>query len=143
MMRVTESLFPCYVFVKCVLEDKADEIRYVNGVSSLVNFGRQIPAVPGSVVAELVENFSEGEPLDVKDGLRAGDEVVVGCGAFAGMRASVVRLMPARQRVEVLLEMLGRPTVVEVDRWSVVAERESIAGMAPFLTAPGAAWMRA
>ncbi|HWW02556.1 MAG TPA: transcription termination/antitermination NusG family protein [Candidatus Acidoferrum sp.] len=45
MVRVIEPLFPCYVFVRCALEDHLDQIRYVNGVSSVVHFGQRIPGV--------------------------------------------------------------------------------------------------
>ena len=41
-------------------------------------------------------------------------------GAFAGMRGCVLRLMPARNRVEVLLDILGRQTPVQVDLCSVL-----------------------
>ena len=71
--------------------------------------------------------------MTLDDHLSPGDEVVVGEGAFAGMRAFVLRVMPARQRVQVLLDILGGPTPVEVDRGSVVLERDSVADRAPVL----------
>src|SRR4051812_49919763 len=43
VVRVVEPLFPCYLFVQCVLGERLDEIRYVSGVSSLVHFGQKIP----------------------------------------------------------------------------------------------------
>ena len=66
----------------------------------------------------------------------AGAEIVLSGGAFAGMSANVLRVMPSRQRVEVLLDMLGRPTAVEVDRNLVVWEGYSMAGRMPWLAAP-------
>src|SRR6516164_4776712 len=50
VMRVVEPLFPCYIFVKCKLEDGIDDIRYVTGISSLVHFGHRIPIVPEAVI---------------------------------------------------------------------------------------------
>ena len=135
LMRVTEPLFPNYVFIRCVIADCADEIRYANGISSLVHFAQRIPRVPDDVIAELQLCFAAEEPVTVADGLMPGEEVVVGGGAFEGMRGAVLRVMPARRRVEVLLEVLGRPTAVEVDRSLVVWERESVAGMVPELAA--------
>ena len=32
VMQVLEPLFPCYVFVRCVLDECLDEIQYANGV---------------------------------------------------------------------------------------------------------------
>ena len=67
--------------------------------------------------------------------LKPGSDVVVSNGAFEGMRASVLRVLPARRRVEVLLDILGRPTAVEVDRHAVSLESESVADLVPFLAA--------
>ena len=50
-VKVIEPLFPCYIFVRCDLEQRLDEIRYVNGISSLVHFGHRIPTVPDEVAA--------------------------------------------------------------------------------------------
>ena len=135
VVRVIEPLFPCYIFVHCVIEEQANDIRHVNGISSLVHFGHGIPAVPDAVIGELQECFEAEEPMTVADHLSPGDEVVVGDGAFAGMRAFVLRIMPARQRVQVLLDVLGGPTPVEVDRSSIVPERNSMADRAPVLAA--------
>ena len=126
VVRVVEPLFPGYIFVRCAIAACSNEIRYTNGISSLVHFGHRIPAVPDPVIGELQECFEAEEPMPVQDRLSPGDEVVVGEGAFAGMRAFVLRVMPARQRVQVLLEVLGGPTPVEVDRSSIVPERDAV-----------------
>jgi transcription antitermination factor NusG len=62
--------------------------------------------------------------------------VVVVDGAFRGMRAFVLRVMPARRRVQVLLDVLGRPTPAEVDENSVVNETNTVATLVPVLAAP-------
>ena len=131
--RIVEPLFPCYIFVRCVIEDRLNDIQHTNGISSLVHFGNRIPLVADSVIGELQECFDAEEPLMLQDNLSPGDEVVVGDGAFAGMRAFVLRVLPARQRVQVLLDVLGGPTPVEVNRDTLVLERDSLADRAPVL----------
>jgi transcriptional antiterminator RfaH len=131
--HIIEPLFPCYIFVRCVIEDRLNDIQHTNGISSLVHFGNRIPLVADSVIGELQECFETEEPLMLEDNLLPGDEIVVGDGAFAGMRAFVLRVLPARQRVQVLLDVLGRPTPVEVNRESIVLERDSVADRAPVL----------
>jgi transcriptional antiterminator RfaH len=135
VVRVIEPLFPCYIFVRCVMEENLNEIQHTDGISSLVHFGHKIPEVADSVIEELQECFEAEEPMTVQDHLSPGDEVVVGDGAFAGMRAFVLRVMPARQRVQVLLDILGGPTPVEVDRSSVVLEKSTLADWVPVLAA--------
>jgi transcriptional antiterminator RfaH len=124
VVRLVEPLFPCYIFVRCVIEKKLTEIKHTNGVSSLVHFGNRIPRIEDAIVEELQECFTAEEPMLVQDHLAPGAEVTVGEGAFAGMKAFVLRVLPARQRVQVLLEVLGGPTPVEVDRNSLVTESE-------------------
>jgi transcription antitermination factor NusG len=46
---------------------------------------------------------------------QTGDTVQISAGAMCGLEAVVTRVMPARQRVAVLLDFLGRQTTVELD----------------------------
>ncbi len=71
--------------------------------------------------------------MQVEENLIAGAEVILGEGAFSGMKASVLRVLPAGQRVQVLLDMLGRPTSVEVDRRCVSLEKNTMADLVPLL----------
>jgi transcriptional antiterminator RfaH len=136
VVRVVESLFPCYIFVRCVVEQKADEIRYVSGMSSLVRFGDKIAVVPDDVIEELTVCFNTDEPLPVEDSLNSGTEVTVAGGAFMGFHGVVLRVLPAKQRVQVLLDFLGRTTVAEVDRKSLKTDRR-IVDLVPTLAATG------
>ncbi len=135
VMRVVEPLFPCYIFVRCVLEERLNEIQYTSGVRGMVRFGQKIPQVADSRIEELQECFMADDPMTVESQLAPADEVTIADGVFAGFRAFVLRVMPARRRVQVLLDVLGRPTPVEVDRGSVILDRHSVADMAPILAA--------
>jgi transcriptional antiterminator RfaH len=134
VVRVIEPLFPCYIFVRCALSEYSDQIRYVTGVSSLVHFGVRIPAVPDDAVEELRQCFYSGEPMEVEDSLQPGMEVVVSEGAFLGSTGVVVRVFPARQRVQILLDFLGRTTVAEVERRTLIVEDHSLAYAMPGLS---------
>lgn len=131
-VNVIEPLFPCYVFVRC-LADSLDEIRYVTGISSLVHFGRKVPTVPDLVIEELRQCFESGEPMSVEDRLYPGAEVTVAEGAFLGFSGIVLRVLPARQRVQILLDFLGRTTLAEVDRKSLTLENGRVADLMPSL----------
>lgn len=133
IVRSIEPLFPCYIFVQCHLDEHLTKLRYVSGISSLVHFGDTVPAVPDEVVEELRQCFSSEEPLWVEDRVCEGDEVSVVEGALMGSRALVVRVMPAKQRVQILLDFLGRTTLAEVDRKVLQVENRSLAEMMPGL----------
>jgi transcriptional antiterminator RfaH len=136
VMRIVEPLFPCYIFIRCVLEEKFNEIKHTSGISSLVHFGQKIPAVADQIIEELRECFEADDPMTVEDRISPADEVIFVDGAFTGMRAFVLRVMPAKKRVQVLLEVLGGPTPVEVERSAIVLERSTLADFVPVLAAP-------
>jgi transcriptional antiterminator RfaH len=131
-VRTVEPLFPCYLFVRCVIADKLDEIKHTNGISSLVKFGGKISVVEDAVIEEL-QNCFDDEPMTLEHRIVPGSEVSIAGGAFNGIRAHVLRNLPARQRVQVLLDILGQPTPVEVDRSSVVLMENTVAHLAPAL----------
>ena len=133
-VRAIEPLFPGYVFVHCVIEEMLNEIKHTNGVSSLVQFGGKISIVEDAVIEELQDCFEADEPMTVEQRLIPGSEVSVAGGAFDGMRAHVLRNMPAKRRVQILLDILGQPTPVEVDRYAVVLMENTVAHLAPALT---------
>jgi transcriptional antiterminator RfaH len=143
LVRSVEPLFPCYIFVRCAIHERLNDIRYTNGISTIVHFADRIPKVSDTVIAELRECFDAEEPMLVEEKLLPGSEVVLGEGAFSGMRASVLRVMPAGRRVQVLLDILGRPTAVEVDRGAVTLEQNSMADLVPLLAAPRLLALRA
>lgn len=132
-VHTIEPLFPCYLFVRCVIEERLDEIKHTNGVSSLVRFGGKVSVVEDSIIEELQDCFEADEPMTVDNRLTPGSEVFVAGGAFDGMRAHVLRNLPAKQRVQVLLDILGQPTPVEVDRSAVVLMENTVAHLPPVL----------
>jgi transcriptional antiterminator RfaH len=136
LVRVAEPLFPCYIFARCVLEDRASEIQHLSGVSKLVQFGGKYPQVADAIIEELQVCFGHEDLISVESHLAPGDEVTVAAGAFAGMSAQVLKSLPAKKRVQILLDILGRPTTVEVGREAVMPKKNTLADLAPFLAAP-------
>jgi transcriptional antiterminator RfaH len=137
VVRLVEPLFPCYIFICCILENSCDEIRHVTGISSLVHFGQKIPAVPDAAILELKQCFESEEPMVVEDGFIPGTEVKIAEGVFMGFSGKVVRTLSAGQRVQILLDFLGRVTLTEVDRKWLKAENRRVADLLPLLATPG------
>jgi transcriptional antiterminator RfaH len=135
LVRVSEPLFPCYIFVNCVVEERASEIQYLTGISKLVQFGGKYPRVPDAIIEELQACFGREEIIAVETRFAPGDEVTVAGGAFAGMSAQVLKSLPAKKRVQILLDILGGPTTVEVGTEAVRLKNNTLADLAPFLAA--------
>jgi transcriptional antiterminator RfaH len=135
VVKLVEPLFPCYLFVHCVMEDRVADLQHVSGVSKIVRFGDRIPAVAEGAIKELQLHFGADDTLVVENHLVPGDEVTVAEGAFAGLDALVLKNLPARRRVQILLDVLGRPTLVEVRREALLTKKNTMADMAPVLAA--------
>jgi len=110
---VTESLFPNYLFARFALSPWLDNVRHARGVKDVVHFGSRWPVVPDSSIEELRGSLIETERTHRPEELAPGRQVMAAGGACHGLRAVVDRVMPAQQRVQVLLELLGRSVRVE------------------------------
>jgi transcriptional antiterminator RfaH len=136
LIRVAEPLFPCYIFTSCVVSDHVNEIQHLSGVSRLVQFGGKYPPVADAIIEELQACFGLDDFVSIESRLTPGDEVTVAAGVFAGMSAQVLISLPAKKRVRILLEILGRPTLVDVGTDVVIRKKNALADLAPFLAAP-------
>jgi len=121
---VTEALFPGYLFAKFDLRKSLRTIHYCPGVSCVVHFGSHWPTVPERVVEEIHRALGEEEIKTIGQVVRPGDEVEILTGPLLGLTAVVERFMPARQRVAVLLEFLGRQSSVELPFSDVRSQRD-------------------
>jgi transcriptional antiterminator RfaH len=121
---VTDSLFPNYLFSRFDAEVMFEQVRFLPGVSTIVHFGNKTPTVPDAVVGELKTSMDHQELLVLEgDFVREGDEVEFTWGAFRGLNARVLAVLPGKERVRILLDMLGRDTAVEVDIREIHAAR--------------------
>jgi transcriptional antiterminator RfaH len=110
----TEALFPNYLFVRCDLARAWQQVQCVPGVTELVRFGSQCPSIPGEVIEGLRALLGAQDVYVIEDRLAPGDAVRIFEGPFEGLEAIVTRVLPAGERVRVLLELLGRQTSVEL-----------------------------
>ena len=73
---------------------------------------------------ELRRIFGQEELHVPTEALEVGEPVEIVGGAFHGLEAVVTQVLPARKRVMVLLEFLGRQTAVELPLDQVLREGE-------------------
>lgn len=119
---VTEAMFPGYVFARFRYVSQNRHVRAGRGVVKIVTFG-DIPArVAPEIIGELRNAVQDQETIVIEPGIEVGEEVNVISGPFRGLRAVVSRVMPARERVAVLLEVLGMEREVEVAFDTVIAD---------------------
>jgi transcriptional antiterminator RfaH len=119
---VTEALFPNYLFARFVWRESIRLVRHAAGVSTVVCFGANVPTVPDEVIAELRQRMGEKELHVLPDKFAAGDMVQLTSGPLHGLAAVVTQVMPAKERVKVLLNFLGRQTTVDVEQAALVKD---------------------
>ncbi len=120
--RVTEAMFPGYLFARFHYETQHRLVATTNGVSTIVSFGGRPALVSEAIIDELRSSVSEEETVEIPSMVSVGEEVQVVDGPFQGIRAVVTSLMPARARVTVLLELLGMEREVEVAAAAVLPD---------------------
>jgi transcriptional antiterminator RfaH len=126
---VTEALFPNYLFARFTWHTQVRLVRHAPGVSDVVHFGGRWPTIPDEAMQELRWRFADESVHVIRDPLSPGDEVRISGGAFHGLAGVIARVMPARERVAVLLEFLGRQTAVEVPADSIIKQAEARAAI--------------
>jgi transcriptional antiterminator RfaH len=112
---VTEALFSGYVFARFSYPAQHRHVRSISGVVSIVQFGASPAEVPPVVIDELRALSRSSEPLEINPAFEAGTEVTVASGPLRGIRTLITRVLPARQRVAILLEILGAQREVEIE----------------------------
>ena len=117
---VTEPLFPGYLFAKFQLARDLGLVRFARGLRGVVSFGGHVPRVGGDAIEALRAQADSSEIRVIDPAPRVGGEVQIVGGALDGLRAVVTAVLPARERVRVLLEFLGRMSEVEMGRAKVL-----------------------
>ncbi|HXF81476.1 MAG TPA: transcription termination/antitermination protein NusG [bacterium] len=111
-----EPLFPGYLFLRMELTAATwNAVRWAPGARRLLTAGEEPAAVPQELIDRIAARL---EPLGfIRVGLpyRAGSRVRVRSGPFAGLEGIFERPTSRRDRVRVLLDILGRPTPLELD----------------------------
>lgn len=115
-----EALFPGYIFARFAYGTHFRLVASSMGVSKIVAFGGQPAVVAGEIIDELRQFARDNEVVQIAPEILPGDEVTVLDGPFKGLRAVVTRVMPAKERVAVLLDLLGTQREVEVTVGRVV-----------------------
>jgi transcriptional antiterminator RfaH len=118
---VCEPLFANYLFARFDYYSQIETVRYTPGVQSVVHFGLKTPMIPDAVIEELREILAENK-LQPRPRIAESDRVFIREGVFQGLTATVLRVMPAKQRVQVLLNILGRSVSMEVHANSLAVE---------------------
>lgn len=126
---VQEAMFPGYLFVRFIYPQLYRRIASISGVAKTLSFGGRPCVLDESIIADLRLHVADGEIVEIISDIKEGEEVKVIDGPFLGVRALVTRIMPAHDRVAILLSLLGQEREVEVSAGSLLPDiRHPLAG---------------
>ena len=126
---VTEALFPGYLFARFDWQASLRVVQHSRGVRGVVHFGERWPAIPEEIIRELQQAVGEAGLRTIPEQFLPGDEVEITEGAMRGLRAVVARILPGRERIAVLMEFLGRQTMIELPRHFLIKEGDERAAI--------------
>jgi transcriptional antiterminator RfaH len=118
-----EAMFPGYLFARFDYANRNRLIRQGPGVNGFVQFGERLALLSESLINEIKRQTSADEVVEINPELEPGRTVQLARGPFLGLEAVVTRLVPAKERVEILIEWMGRTLYAEASVNDVLALR--------------------
>ena len=119
-----EALFPSYLFAKFGLAQSHRAVKHAHNVIRTVEFGGSPAPVPEQSILDLKQEMGGEELREVTVGVKVGDSVEVAEGPMRGLMGIVESFLSGEERVRVLLEFLGRQSLVEVPAAKLLSDRK-------------------
>ena len=110
-----EPLFPNYIF--CFVNPQSADwpaIRWAQGLSYFLGANEELVPLSDELIAHLKQRVSCWNEGGYVPSFVSGEQVMVTSGPFSGLEGIFQRYVPARQRCQVLLGILGQLAKVEV-----------------------------
>ena len=121
--RFTEALFPSYLFVRFSYREHYRQVIHTQGVRGMVEHGdRRI--VPDAAIKELKATLPS-DVIEFEDpSVQPGAEIEFISGTLKGLNGKVLAGLSSKDRVNVLLEFLGREITVAADPSDIILAQE-------------------
>lgn len=119
----TEALFPSYLFARFVMNESFRAVKHAHNVIRIVEFGGEPSPVPDETI-ELLKKEMRGQDIrEVTHVLKVGETVEIAEGPMRGLTGIVENIVSGDERVCLLLDFLGRQSVVQMPTKDVISER--------------------
>ena len=118
-----EAMFPGYFFAQFDHATQRRLVEHASGVSGLVQFGEKLATIDTPTIDRLRQRMQDDEVVTINPEIQVGQEVQIAQGPLQGLEVLVTQVLPASERVRVLLEFLGRSVQVEVTKAKLIQRR--------------------
>ena len=126
----TEALFPGYLFCCFAYPHQLRHVLSAQGVVGIVAFGAPPPQVEPAIISHLRLHTELVPVAPLSPVFSEGDWVRVATGIFRGAEGQVERMDLARQRVSVLLYLLGQEVKTSLPA-AALLQRSELASLIP------------
>jgi len=112
---IQRALFPSYIFSSFDPVRSMRAVNYCQGVAYIVRHGIDPVTVHPAIIGGL-KSITSNDVLEMPNSKPIiGQSVKVLHNLFEGDQATVAKLIPEKKRVQVLLEILGTPCLIEIN----------------------------
>lgn len=125
-----EALFPSYIFARFIPANSLRAVRHSQNVIRIVDFGDQMVSVSDETIRLLQAEMEGQDVKEIHVGMNVGDTVELTEGPMRGLKGIVNSIHDGQERVKILMEFLGRESLVEVNASKLLPEhtpREALA----------------
>ena len=112
---VIKPFFPRYIFARFDAKT-LPKVWYTRGVHSIVSFGSNPAIVEDDIIALTQSRVSPSGYIEIDDGLKPGDQVVIKKGPLANFMGVFERQVKHTDRVTILLSTVGYQSRVVIER---------------------------
>ena len=116
-----EAMFPGYLFAKFAYAEQHRAVESSHGIRGIVRFGDRLATLPENIVTALQSSVGAEEVVTIDSSIKVGQPVQITEGPFQGLEVLVTHLLPAKERIRVLFEFLGRSVEMEIPTAKVLA----------------------
>lgn len=101
-------MFPGYFFARFSYAALDRRIRHGPAVTGFLQFGERLALLPDALISEIRKFTNQNEVLEIDQTLKPGLHVQITHGPLQGLEALVTRLTTVSERVEILINWMGR-----------------------------------
>ena len=121
--RFVEAMFPGYIFAKFKFRAHSRQVVHSQGITRIVELGER-RIIPKNVIEDLKTSLPE-DIIEAPDlSILPGAEIEVITGSLKGLNGKVIAQMAAQNRIQILLDFLGRGIKVSIAPDDILLARD-------------------
>ena len=115
-----EAMFPGYLFARFSYSTQRRAVESAHGIRTILRFGDHLATLPEDTITAFQSHAGVDEVITIDSSLKIGQPVHIIEGPFRGLEVVITQVLPAKERIRVLMDFLGRPLEMEIPEAKVL-----------------------